>query len=148
MNWEADDPSLGPLFPKPDKYTTKQLQQFSKKLTDLRFWFTEEGQALKTEGPHVYNTYRNLLFDNSIVRAQLLLIHHPYSKRLLLRLVQRFFDCLNTHNAYIDISEWFIIRPLPPRTRPAQAQTNTESPDSDPDFDPTKPSTSTGKQRK
>lgn len=140
---ESDDPDLGPLFPETRRYSTVQLQAFSQKLTELRYWYTEEQSKLKTENHYAYVAYRNILFDSKIVRAHLLLRRYPNSKRLLLRLLQRFLDCLDESNAYIDISNWFLIQPVETQS-PEQAPT-VASPSTRP-FDPSKPSTSTGKQ--
>ncbi len=53
----SDDPDIGPLFPLPNKYSIAQLQSFSDKLTQLRFWFNEKaGNG---------GMFDNSLFDNS-----------------------------------------------------------------------------------
>jgi hypothetical protein len=100
----SDDPDIGPLFPLPNKYSIAQLQSFSDKLTQLQFWFTEKAPQLQQKDERIFKLYRSLLFDNQLIRAHFLIRRAP-SKNLLLRLLQRFLDCLKENNAYIEISE-------------------------------------------
>jgi hypothetical protein len=155
----SDDPDIGPLFPFPNKYSIAQLHSFSDKLTQLRFWFTEKAPQLQQTDERIFKIYRSLLFDNQLIRAHFLIRRAP-SKNLLLRLLQRFLDCLKENNAYIEISEWFIIPPsLPPISSnvtptliptPASSAAQPRLPRPPPplpkNFDPNKPSTSRGIQ--
>jgi hypothetical protein len=155
----SDDPDIGPLFPLPNKYSIAQLQSFSDKLTQLQFWFTEKAPQLQQKDERIFKLYRSLLFDNQLIRAHFLIRRAP-SKNLLLRLLQRFLDCLKENNAYIEISEWFIVPPsLPPTSSnltptlnpiPTSPAPQTRLPRPPPplpkNFDPNKLSTSRGIQ--
>ena len=129
---EIDDISLGPVFPEEGKYTKSQLITFSRNISRLQFEFAEEE---KPESKEEIERLRNVLFDNSVTRAQLLINTNNPSKKLLLRLLQRFLSCLERYDVIADYEEWFIVKPSLPQPPAEKSRPK-------PRFDPNKPSTS------
>ena len=140
---EADDVSIGPVFPEKNKYTRAQLLTFSKTLSNMQYNLSEDPGRF---GKDVLPKFRAIFFDNGICRAQFLINTGNPSNDLLLRLFQRFLSCLKEHRVCADYEEWFIIKPSQPRIVAAYTETkptpDKEKPKPKTTFDPNRQSTS------
>lgn len=118
---------IGPLLPNSYQYSIEQLRTFANKISQLRFYFTENASELELTDNRAYLVYRSILFDTLLVRAQILTLRST-SKSLLSRLVCRFLTCLDEHNAYVDTTDWFIVEPPVPLASPPSAPNPTPTP--------------------
>jgi hypothetical protein len=135
-NTEIDDPSIGPPFEREHQYTYEQLKCFSKQIARHRFKLTELSAKSKNENKELIKRSQKVLFDDQLNQAQILIQTSKPSKMLLLRTLQRFLDCTEKYQIEMGHETWFFLEP--------QTTSNVTSllP-----HDPSKPSTSTGRQR-
>lgn len=109
---KIDDTSLGPKYPKKNQYTVSQLTTFTRHLARLRFNFTENAKWMEKANPVQFKQIRSILFDNNLLRAQLLISRGNISKNVLLRTLQNFITILKKQKVSIDYQDWFFTIPV------------------------------------
>ncbi len=110
-NKSDDDPELGPMYQRKGRFTEKQLLSFARHLAQLRFEFAENPDLFEQENPGQSETIRKILFDEKLLRAQLMVSQKRASKNVLLRMLQRFITVLKLENVFVAYDDWFFISP-------------------------------------
>ena len=108
---DNDDPDIGPPYPRKCRFTVPQVLIFAKQFARLRFELTENPKLFEQTKMNGNSKRRieNLLFDEKLLRAQLLINRNKISDRLLLRALNRFLTKVKSEKIKIRYDLWFTL---------------------------------------